>query len=162
MVDRGADGVIVSNHGGRQLVQAPTPLEQLPSIVEEVGDRAEVLLDGGILDGGDWSPRWRWAPTACLVARAYLFGLMAGGEAGVQRAADLLGDGIRRTMALMGATSVADLTPEHVRIAAESPQAGAPVADHRGVIILLLFAWIAACAGVTACCVAARRGDDAL
>ncbi len=116
VVERGADGVIVSNHGGRQLVQAPTPLEQLPSIVEEVGDRAEVLLDGGILDGGDVVAAVAMGATACLVARAYLYGLMAGGEAGVQRAADLLGDGIRRTMALMGATSVSDLTPEHVRM----------------------------------------------
>ena len=116
VVDRGADGVIVSNHGGRQLVQAPTPLEQLPSIVEEVGDSAEVMLDGGILDGGDIVAAVAMGARACLVARAYLYGLMAGGEAGVQRTGDLLRDGIVRTMALMGARTVGELTPEHVRI----------------------------------------------
>ncbi len=116
VVERGADAVVVSNHGGRQLVQAPTPLEQLPAIVDEVGDRAEVMLDGGILDGGDIVAAVAMGASACLVARAYLYGLMAGGEAGVQRAADLLNTGITRTMALMGATSVSDLTPDKVRI----------------------------------------------
>ena len=116
VVERGADAVIVSNHGGRQLVQAPTPLEQLPGIVDAVGDRAEVMLDGGIMDGGDIVAAVALGARACLVARAYLYGLMAGGEPGVQRAGDLLAAGIRRTMALIGATSVADLTPERVRI----------------------------------------------
>jgi L-lactate dehydrogenase (cytochrome) len=116
VVDRGADAVIVSNHGGRQLVQAPTPLEQLPGIVDAVGDRAEVMLDGGIVDGGDIVAAVALGATACLVARAYLYGLMAGGEAGVQRAADLLSTGMTRTMALMGATSIGDLTPDKVRI----------------------------------------------
>jgi L-lactate dehydrogenase (cytochrome) len=116
VVERGADAVIVSNHGGRQLVQAPTPLEQLPSIVEAVGDRAEVMLDGGILDGGDVVAAVSMGATACLVARSYLYGLMAGGEAGVQKATELLFSGIVRTMALMGARNVGELTPEHVRI----------------------------------------------
>jgi L-lactate dehydrogenase (cytochrome) len=116
VVERGADAVIVSNHGGRQLVQAPTPLEQLPGILEEVGDRAEVMLDGGILDGGDIVAAVAMGASACLVARAYLYGLMAGGEAGVQRAAELLGSGVRRTMGLMGATSISELTPDRVRI----------------------------------------------
>jgi L-lactate dehydrogenase (cytochrome) len=116
VVDRGADAVIVSNHGGRQLVQAPTPLEQLPSIVEEIGGEAEVMLDGGILDGGDIVAAVAMGATACLVARAYLYGLMAGGEAGVQKAGELLRDGIVRTMALMGARNVSELTPEHVRM----------------------------------------------
>jgi L-lactate dehydrogenase (cytochrome) len=116
VVERGADAVIVSNHGGRQLIHAPTPLEQLPAIVEAVGDKAEVMLDGGILDGGDIVAAVAMGATACLVARAYLYGLMAGGEAGVQKAADLLSDGITRTMALMGARSIAELTPEHVRM----------------------------------------------
>jgi L-lactate dehydrogenase (cytochrome) len=116
VVDRGADAVIVSNHGGRQLVQAPTPLEQLPGIVGAVGDRAEVMLDGGVLDGGDIVAAVALGARACLVARAYLYGLMAGGEAGVQRAADLLSSGITRTMALMGVTSLDELTPDKVRI----------------------------------------------
>jgi L-lactate dehydrogenase (cytochrome) len=116
VVDAGADAVIVSNHGGRQLVHAPTPLEQLPAIVEEVGDRAEVMLDGGIMDGADVVAAVAMGAKACLVARAYLYGLMAGGEAGVQRTADLLADGITRTMALMGITRIEDLGPQHVRL----------------------------------------------
>ena len=88
---------------------------------------------------------------------------MAGGEAGVQRAGDLLAAGITRTMALMGATTVADLTPERVRIRPlERAQVRAPAADHRGVILLALTIWTAASTGVVACCVAARRGDRAL
>jgi L-lactate dehydrogenase (cytochrome) len=118
VVERGADAVVVSNHGGRQLVQAPTPLEQLPGIVDAVGDQAEVLLDGGVMDGGDIVAAVCMGASACLVARAYLYGLMAGGEAGVQRATDLLSSGIRRTMALMGARSVAELTPDKVRLRA--------------------------------------------
>jgi L-lactate dehydrogenase (cytochrome) len=116
VVDLGADAVIVSNHGGRQLTHAPTPLEQLPGILDEVGDRAEVMLDGGILDGADVIAAVTMGAKACLVARAYLYGLMAGGEAGVQRAADLLAAGIVNTMGLMGACSIADLKPEHVRM----------------------------------------------
>jgi L-lactate dehydrogenase (cytochrome) len=84
--------------------------------VEAVGDRAEVMLDGGILDGGDVVAAVSMGATACLVARSYLYGLMAGGEVGVQKAADLLRTGIVRTMALMGARNVGELTPEHVRI----------------------------------------------
>jgi L-lactate dehydrogenase (cytochrome) len=116
VVDRGADAVIVSNHGGRQLIHAPTPLEQLPGIVDAVGDRAEIMLDGGILDGGDIVAAVAMGAKACLVARAYLYGLMAGGEAGVQKAADLLSAGIVNTMGLMGITSIDQLTPEHVRM----------------------------------------------
>jgi L-lactate dehydrogenase (cytochrome) len=74
------------------------------------------MLDGGVLDGGDIVAAVALGARACLVARAYLYGLMAGGEAGVQRAADLLSAGITRTMALMGVTSIGDLTPDKVRI----------------------------------------------
>jgi L-lactate dehydrogenase (cytochrome) len=116
VVDAGADAVVVSNHGGRQLDRAPTPLEVLPGVVAAVGDRAEVYLDGGILDGGDVVAAVAFGARACLVGRAYLYGLMAGGEPGVQRVADLLGAEIRRTMQLVGVTSVAELTPDRVRL----------------------------------------------
>jgi L-lactate dehydrogenase (cytochrome) len=109
VVDAGADAVVVSNHGGRQLDRAPTPLEQLASVVSAVGDRAEVLVDGGILDGADIAAAVALGARGCLVGRAYLYGLMAGGERGVQRAADILTAEFRRTMQLVGATSVADL-----------------------------------------------------
>jgi L-lactate dehydrogenase (cytochrome) len=116
VVDAGADAVIVSNHGGRQLDRSPTPLEQLPAIVSAVGDRAEVYLDGGILDGADIVAAVAFGARACLVGRAYLYGLMAGGERGVQRAADILTGEITRTMQLLGVATVAELTPDRVRL----------------------------------------------
>ena len=116
VVDAGADAVVVSNHGGRQLDRAPTPLEQLPGVVLAVGDRAEVYLDGGILDGADVVAAVAFGARACLVGRAYLYGLMAGGERGVQRAADILAREVVRTMQLLGVISVAELTPDRVRL----------------------------------------------
>lgn len=116
VVDAGADGVVVSNHGGRQLDRAPTPLEQLPAVVHAVGDRAEVYLDGGILDGADVVAAVAFGARACLVGRAYLYGLMAGGERGVQRVVDLMSRETTRTLQLLGVTSVAELTPDRVRL----------------------------------------------
>jgi L-lactate dehydrogenase (cytochrome) len=116
VVDAGADAVVVSNHGGRQLDRSPTPLEQLPSVVAAVGREAEVLLDGGVMSGADVVAAVAMGARACLVGRAYLYGLMAGGEAGVDRAAAILADEVRRTMQLMGVTSVAELTPDRVRL----------------------------------------------
>ena len=116
VVDAGADAVVVSDHGGRQLDRAPTPLEQLPGIVHAVGDRAEVYVDGGIMDGADIVAAVAFGARACLVGRAYLYGLMAGGERGVQRAADILSREVARTMQLLGVASVAELTPDRVRL----------------------------------------------
>jgi L-lactate dehydrogenase (cytochrome) len=116
VVDAGADAVVVSNHGGRQLDRAPTPLEQLPAVVAAVGDRAEVYLDGGILNGADIVAAVALGARACLVGRAYLYGLMAGGEQGVQRAVDILSQELVRTMQLLGVTSLSELTPETVRL----------------------------------------------
>lgn len=116
VVEAGADAVVLSNHGGRQLDRAPTPLEQLPAVVAAVGDRAEVYLDGGILNGADVVAAIALGARSCLVGRAYLYGLMAGGERGVQRAADLLAQEVRRTLQLLGVTSLAELTPDRVRL----------------------------------------------
>lgn len=82
VVDAGADAVIVSNHGGRQLDRSPTPLEMLPAVVDAVGDRAEVYVDGGILSGSDVVAAVAFGARAALVGRAYLYGLMAGASAG--------------------------------------------------------------------------------
>jgi L-lactate dehydrogenase (cytochrome) len=114
VVGSGADAVVVSNHGGRQLDRAPTPLEQLPNVLEAVGDRAEVYVDGGILSGGDVVAAVALGARAALVGRAYLYGLMAGGERGVQKAAEILAKEIAGTLALLGVTRVVDLRPEHV------------------------------------------------
>lgn len=116
VVDAGADAVIVSNHGGRQLDRAPTPLEVLPGVVDAVGDRAEVFIDGGILSGGDIVAAVALGARGALVGRAYLYGLMAGGERGVQRAADILSEEVADTLALLGVTRVSDLCPYHVRL----------------------------------------------
>ncbi|WP_448627978.1 alpha-hydroxy acid oxidase [Geodermatophilus sp. URMC 64] len=116
VVDAGADAVVVSNHGGRQLDRAPTPLEQLPAVVQAVGDRAEVFVDGGVVDGADVVAAVALGARACLIGRAYLYGLMAGGERGVQRAADILAREIARTMQLLGVSTVAELTPERARL----------------------------------------------
>lgn len=118
VVEHGADAVIVSNHGGRQLDRAPTPLEQLPHVLEALNGRAEVFLDGGILCGGDVIAAVAMGARACLVGRAYLYGLMAGGERGVDRATEILRQGMIRTMKLLGVSSIEELTPDHVRMRA--------------------------------------------
>jgi L-lactate dehydrogenase (cytochrome) len=116
VVDAGVDALVVSNHGGRQLDRAPTPLEVLPAVVEAVGDRAEVLLDGGVRSGADVVAAVALGARACLVGRAYLYGLMAGGERGVRRSVDILAVEIARTLQLLGVDAVAALAPEHVRL----------------------------------------------
>jgi len=116
VVDAGADAVVVSNHGGRQLDRAVSPLEALPGVVEAVGGRAEVYLDGGILSGADVVAAVATGARACLVGRAYLYGLMAGGERGVQRAVDILTAEIRRTLQLLGVPSVAELDRDCVHL----------------------------------------------
>jgi L-lactate dehydrogenase (cytochrome) len=116
VVDAGADAVVVSNHGGRQLDRAATPLEMLPAVVEAVGDRTEVLLDGGVRSGADIAAAVALGARACLVGRAYLYGLMAGGERGVRRALEILAGELVRTMKLLGADSVDALEPALVRL----------------------------------------------
>lgn len=116
VVDAGADAIVLSNHGGRQLDRAPVPLRLLPDAVEAVGDRAEVWADTGILSGADIVAALALGADATMVGRAYLYGLMAGGERGVDRAAEILTREVRRTMALLGVRSVAELSPQHVRL----------------------------------------------
>lgn len=115
-VDRGADGVIVSNHGGRQLDRAPVTLEVLPEVVEAVGERAEVLVDGGIMTGADLAAVVAFGAKAGMVGRAYLYGLMAGGEAGVARAVEILATEYTRTLKLLGVRSTGELDRTHVKL----------------------------------------------
>lgn len=109
VVSLGADAVVVSNHGGRQLDRAPTPLELLPRVVEAVDGRAEVYMDTGVSTGADVLAAVGLGATAVMVGRAYLYGLMAAGQQGVGRAIEILETEARRTMALMGAATLADL-----------------------------------------------------
>ncbi|WP_433159003.1 alpha-hydroxy acid oxidase [Kribbella sp. CA-247076] len=116
VVDAGADAIVLSNHGGRQLDRAPTPLRILPDVRKAVGSDAEIYLDTGIMSGADIVAAIALGADACLVGRAYLYGLMAGGQRGVARAAEILTKEVRRTMALLGVSRVADLNPSHVRL----------------------------------------------
>lgn len=110
----GVDGIILSNHGGRQLDRAPVPFHLLPTVAAELGDSTEILLDTGIMSGADIVASIALGARSTLVGRAYLYGLMAGGEAGVDRAITILADEVRRTMRLLGANSLDELGPEHV------------------------------------------------
>lgn len=114
VVDLGVDGIVLSNHGGRQLDRAPVPFHLLPSVAREVGSSCEVLLDTGVLSGADIVAAIALGARFTLVGRAYLYGLMAGGEAGVDRAIEILSTQVSRTMRLLGVTSLDELEPRHV------------------------------------------------
>ncbi|MDT7705215.1 MAG: hypothetical protein QOG20_822 [Pseudonocardiales bacterium] len=116
VVDAGADAVLLSNHGGRQLDRAPVPLELVEPTVQALGDRAEVLVDTGITHGADVLAAVALGARAALIGRAYLYGLMAGGEQGVRKAVEILTGEIRRTLQLVGVKSVDELRPSHVRL----------------------------------------------
>ncbi|MCL3859483.1 alpha-hydroxy acid oxidase [Actinotalea sp. K2] len=116
VTDAGADAIVLSNHGGRQLDRAPVPLRLLPDVAEAVGDRTEVWVDTGIMSGADIVAALALGADATMVGRAYLYGLMAGGERGVDRAAEILTREVQRTMALLGVSSVTELGPQHVRL----------------------------------------------
>ena len=116
VVDAGADAVLLSNHGGRQLDRAPVPVELVEPTVQELGDSAEVLVDTGIMHGADVVAAVALGARAALVGRAYLYGLMAGGRAGVAKAVEILAGEVTRTMQLIGVTAVDDLRPEHARL----------------------------------------------
>jgi L-lactate dehydrogenase (cytochrome) len=114
--EHGADAIVVSNHGGRQLDGGPATLEVLPGIVDAAGGEVEVLLDGGVRRGADMAKAVALGARACLVGRAYLYGLATGRQAGVAQAIAILSSELRRVMALMGCTRVADLGPDRLRL----------------------------------------------
>ncbi|UNB55614.1 alpha-hydroxy-acid oxidizing protein [Mycolicibacterium sp. YH-1] len=114
VVDLGVDGIVLSNHGGRQLDRAPVPFHLLPSVAREVGSSCEVLLDTGVMSGADIVAAIALGARFTLIGRAYLYGLMAGGEAGVDRAIEILSSQVSRTMRLLGVTSLDELEPRHV------------------------------------------------
>ncbi|MDP6345969.1 MAG: alpha-hydroxy acid oxidase [Alphaproteobacteria bacterium] len=114
-VDLGFDGIIVSNHGGRQLDHAPAPIDVLPEIVAAVEGRAQVILDGGVRRGTDVLKALSLGATACMAGRPYLYGLGAGGQAGVERAMEILKGEIRRDLMLLGCAKATDLGPQYLR-----------------------------------------------
>ncbi len=112
--DEGIDAIALSNHGGRQLDDAPAILDLVAPVADAVGGRLEIYCDGGVRRGSDIVKAVSLGATACLAGRAYLYALGAGGERGVDHLLSLLAADVRRTMALIGATTVADLTPDLV------------------------------------------------
>jgi len=108
----GADGVIVSNHGGRQLEGAVSAVHALPAIADAVGDRLEVVLDGGIRRGADVVRARALGARACMIGRAWLYGLASAGQAGVERALEILRDEIDVTLTLLGRPTLAEVDRE--------------------------------------------------
>ena len=114
-VKLGADAIVVSNHGGRQLDGAPSSISALPAIAQAVGSDTEVLFDGGIRTGADIVRALALGARGCMIGRAYIYGLGAGGEAGVAKAIDILSKELSVTMALTGVTSIDGIGP-HVLV----------------------------------------------
>ena len=114
LIDLGVDGVLLSNHGGRQLDRAPVPFRLLPEVVREVGKDATIMVDTGIMNGADVVAAVALGAKFGLVGRAYLYGLMAGGREGVDRMIEILSDEVIRTMKLLGVSSLDELEPRHV------------------------------------------------
>jgi L-lactate dehydrogenase (cytochrome) len=114
VAELGADGLVLSNHGGRQLDRAPIPFHLLPAVADELDNSCEIILDTGIMSGADIVASIALGADFTLIGRAYLYGLMAGGEAGVDRAIAILTEQIERTMRLLGVASLGELNPGHV------------------------------------------------
>lgn len=116
-LDAGADGLVVSNHGGRQLDRAPVSLKALADVRAEAGEDVELILDSGIMSGADIAAALALGANFVLIGRAYLYGLMAGGEAGVRRVIDILAEETRVAMMLLGTATIADLrASDQVRV----------------------------------------------
>ena len=114
-VKLGADAIVVSNHGGRQLDGAPSSISALPAVAQAVGSDTEVLFDGGIRTGADMMRALALGARACLIGRAYIYGLGAAGRVGVSKAIEILKNELSVTMALTGTNRVTDIGP-HVLV----------------------------------------------
>ncbi|GGJ60092.1 pre-mycofactocin synthase MftD [Streptomyces brasiliensis] len=132
-VDVGVSGISVSNHGGNNLDTTPASIRLLPSIVEAVGDEIEVLLDGGVRRGGDVAKALALGARAVLIGRAYLWGLAAGGQAGVENVLDILRGGLDSAVLGLGHSSVHELSPDDLfvpdgfTLTARAPRTVGPV-----------------------------------
>jgi len=118
-VDEGAEAIVVSNHGGRQLDGVAATLRVLPEVIAAVGGRTEVLLDGGIRRGSDIVKALCLGARAVLIGRAYAYGLGAGGGPGVARAIEILRSDLVRTLKLLGCASIDELNASYVEAPAE-------------------------------------------
>jgi len=115
-VDAGVTAISVSNHGGNNLDGTPATIRLLPDIARTVGDQVEVLLDGGIRRGGDVAKALALGARAVLIGRAYLWGLAANGQAGVENVLDLLRSGLDSTLLGLGHASISELSPDDLVI----------------------------------------------
>jgi L-lactate dehydrogenase (cytochrome) len=120
-VDVGVDAIALSNHGGRQLDTAPTPISLVEPVAQSVGGAVPVLCDGGIRRGSDIVKAVALGATACMVGRAHFYALAAGGQRGVEHALDLLTADVRRTMALLGTPTIPAITRSSVKLAPDPP-----------------------------------------
>ena len=116
LAGEGVDGVILSNHGGRQLDRSAVPLELLAATREACGADFPIFIDGGVMSGADIVAAIGLGASGVLVGRAYLYGIMADGERGVRRTAEILKAEIEQTMRLMGVTSLAQITSDMVSL----------------------------------------------
>lgn len=110
----GAQAIVVSNHGGRQLDGAPSSIAMLPRITDAVGDKVEMMFDGGVRTGQDVMRALALGAKSCMIGRAYIHGLGAGGEAGVAKAIDIIGKELMTTMGLCGVNRVGDIGPHNL------------------------------------------------
>ncbi len=113
-IEHGVDGIVISNHGGRNMDSAPSTLDVLPEIVKAVGDKLTIIVDSGVRRGSDIAKCMALGADACLIGRATLYGTAAGGEAGAKKALDILKDELKRTMAYIGKQRIADIAPDDV------------------------------------------------
>jgi isopentenyl diphosphate isomerase/L-lactate dehydrogenase-like FMN-dependent dehydrogenase len=121
LIETGVDGIVVSNHGGRQLDCVPGAIDVLPEVVQAVGGEAEVFVDGGVRRGSDVVKAVALGAKAVLIGRPYLYGLAANGEAGVSQVLEMFRTEIDNNMALLGCASVADIDASVVRRTSEGP-----------------------------------------
>jgi isopentenyl diphosphate isomerase/L-lactate dehydrogenase-like FMN-dependent dehydrogenase len=136
-VELGADGVVVSNHGGRNCDAAPSPIEVLPEIVRAVGDRTTVIFDSGIRRGSDVVKALALGAKMVLIGRSTLYGTAAGGEAGAKRALDIYRGEISRAMAQISCNKVSEIGPQHVGFPHDflmNQQLAKPESPARGVL----------------------------
>jgi L-lactate dehydrogenase (cytochrome) len=120
-VEIGATAIMVSNHGGRQLEGTPAPIDCIAPIRDAIGDRLELIVDGGIRRGTHIVKALALGANACSIGRPYLYGLAAGGQAGVERALEIFKTEVERSMALLGVSGVGDIGPVHLVQVPENP-----------------------------------------
>ena len=113
-VEIGATAIMISNHGGRQLDTTPAPVDCVAPMRDAIGDKLELIVDGGIRRGTHIIKAIAEGANACSIGRPYLYGLAAGGQAGVERALTLLREEVLRDMALLGVSSVSEINRDHI------------------------------------------------